>query len=109
MNNPLSWSGDQQSQLQPFHKELSIAQRIVVLTGAGISAESGIATFRGAGGFWGKYDVTQLATYSAFTRTPSLVWQFYAYRRETVLKAQPNPVSHSFILETKISLLHCTV
>ncbi|OQV14489.1 NAD-dependent protein deacylase sirtuin-5, mitochondrial [Hypsibius exemplaris] len=74
-----------------FHTELGKSQHIVCLTGAGISAESGIPTFRGAGGFWGKYSATELATLEAFQGNPSLVWQFYAYRRETVLKAQPNP------------------
>ncbi|XP_055343711.1 LOW QUALITY PROTEIN: NAD-dependent protein deacylase-like [Paramacrobiotus metropolitanus] len=82
---------NQNAQLQAFQQELARAKRVVVLTGAGISAESGISTFRGAGGFWGKYDVTQLATYPAFVDNPSLVWQFYAYRRETVLKSAPNP------------------
>ena len=82
-----------QKQLEEFGKELSAAKHIVALTGAGISAESGISTFRGAGGFWGKYDVTQLATYGAFVKDPSLVWRFYAYRRENVLQVKPNAVS----------------
>lgn len=61
--------------------------------GAGVSAESGIPTFRGAGGFWRKYQATDLATNSAFMKNPSLVWEFYHYRRELVLTKQPNAVS----------------
>ena len=71
---------------------LKKAQNIVVLTGAGISAESGIPTFRGSGGFWRSYQAQDLATVGAFQRSPSLVWEFYHYRRELVLTKQPNPV-----------------
>nr|CAD7452334.1 unnamed protein product [Timema tahoe] len=61
-----------------------------ILTGAGVSAESGVPTFRGAGGFWRKYVAQDLATPEAFTRNPSLVWEFYHYRRELVLTKHPN-------------------
>jgi len=62
----------------------------VVLTGAGVSAESGVPTFRGAGGFWRTYQATDLASPQAFQRSPSLVWEFYHYRRELVLTKKPN-------------------
>ncbi|KAF9638360.1 NAD-dependent histone deacetylase silent information regulator Sir2 [Lasiodiplodia theobromae] len=62
----------------------------MALFGAGLSAASGVPTFRGAGGFWREYDSTTLATPAAFFENPSLVWQFYNYRRHTALKAQPN-------------------
>ena len=68
------------------------AQHVVVLTGAGISAESGVPTFREAQtGLWAQYDPQELATPQAFRRNPRLVWEWYAWRRELVAKAQPNP------------------
>lgn len=63
---------------------------MVVLTGAGVSAESGVPTFRGAGGFWREYQAQDLATPQAFRRDPSLVWEFYHYRREVMLEKHPN-------------------
>lgn len=66
------------------------ARRIVVLTGAGISAESGVPTFRGAGGLWRTYRATDLATPEAFSRNPQLVWEFYNYRREVLQPLKPN-------------------
>lgn len=72
---------------------LQKAKNIVVISGAGISAESGVPTFRGAGGFWRKYQSQNLATPEAFKKSPSLVWEFYHYRRELVLTKQPNKVS----------------
>ena len=64
---------------------------VVVLTGAGVSAESGVPTFRGAGGFWREYAAQDLATPYAFRRDPSLVWEFYHYRREVMREKHPNP------------------
>jgi NAD-dependent deacetylase len=66
------------------------AHRVCVLTGAGISAESGIPTFRGAGGLWREFRAEQLATPEAFRRDPKLVWEWYDWRRGLVLAAQPN-------------------
>ncbi len=67
------------------------ATKIAVLTGAGISAESGVPTFREAQtGLWAKYDPQELATPQAFLRNPELVWKWYSWRRELVSKAQPN-------------------
>jgi len=68
------------------------ARHIAVLTGAGISAESGVPTFREAQtGLWAQYDPLELATPEAFRRNPKLVWQWYEWRRGLVSKAQPNP------------------
>lgn len=65
---------------------------MVALTGAGISAESGVPTFRDAQtGLWARYDPTDLATPQAFRRDPKLVWEWYAWRRGLVAQAQPNP------------------
>lgn len=63
---------------------------MVVLTGAGISATSGIPTFRSNGGLWRTYRFQDLATPEAFRRQPELVWEFYRWRQEGVFKAQPN-------------------
>lgn len=65
--------------------------RVVALTGAGISAESGVPTFRGPDGLWGRYRPEELATPEAFTRDPSRVWEWYAWRREVIARAEPNP------------------
>lgn len=62
----------------------------VIKVGAGLSASSGLATFRGSGGLWHNYDAMNLATPDAFYNDPSLVWQFYSYRRHCALKAKPN-------------------
>ena len=68
------------------------ARRILILTGAGISAESGIPTFREAGtGFWARYDPMDLATPEAFARDPRLVWSWYQWRRGLIRAADPNP------------------
>lgn len=66
------------------------SSRIVVLTGAGISAESGIPTFRGADGLWKKYRAEDLATPDAFARSPQLVWEWYDWRREIIGAKEPN-------------------
>jgi NAD-dependent deacetylase len=70
---------------------LKVARRVVVLTGAGISAESGVPTFRQAQtGLWAQYDPEELATPQAFHRNPKRVWDWYSWRRELVAKAMPN-------------------
>ena len=76
--------------LASFTEHLAGSTRIMALLGAGISASSGLPTFRGAGGYWRTYDATALATADAFRRDPGLVWQFYSYRRHMALNAKPN-------------------
>ncbi len=65
-------------------------KKIVILTGAGMSAESGIATFRGGGGLWNNYPVEQVATPEGFAANPSLVLEFYNQRRTELLNVEPN-------------------
>lgn len=65
------------------------------LAGAGVSAESGIPTFRGAGGLWRSFPPEALATPQAFVRRPSLVWEFYSWRREVVAACRPNRAHHA--------------
>lgn len=74
---------------------LGEAQKVCVLTGAGVSAESGVPTFRGADGLWKKYRVTELATPQAFSNNPELVWEFYNWRRELIARVKPNPAHYA--------------
>jgi NAD-dependent deacetylase len=77
-------------------ESLRKAQHVVVSTGAGVSAESGIPTFREAQtGLWTRYNPEELATPQAFRRNPRLVWEWYAWRRELIGRAQPNPGHHA--------------
>ena len=64
--------------------------RVLVITGAGVSAESGIPTFRGKAGYWRNFDAAKLATPEAFERDPKLVWEWYSERRQRVSNARPN-------------------
>ena len=85
--------------------------RVLVLTGAGVSAESGIPTFRGKNGYWRNFDPMKLATPEAFARDPELVWEWYRERRERIRNAQPNAAheaiaklakhAHEFLLVTQ--------
>lgn len=86
------------SDFSAFREKFGKAKNIVVLTGAGVSAESGVPTFRGAGGLWRKFAAQDLATPEAFARNPSLVWEFYHYRREVMASKHPNP-AHKAIAE----------
>lgn len=90
---PKIMASRQSSDIGKFREALKSAKDVVILSGAGISAESGIPTFRGAGGLWRKYQAASLATPEAFRDSPSLVWEFYHYRREVAAKAEPNAVS----------------
>lgn len=67
------------------------AQRLLVITGAGISAESGVPTFRDPGGWWKSHNPEQLATREAFEKDPAEVWRWYDARRAIVARAEPNP------------------
>ena len=76
----------------------SIKPKLVVLTGAGMSAESGISTFRDSGGLWDKYPVMDVASAEGFARNPALIHKFYNERRHELVKAQPN-AGHSGLAE----------
>jgi len=73
-----------------FIEKLKNAKNIVFFTGAGISAESGISTFRGKDGIWNKMKPEELANFDAFMRNPALVWEWYQHRRDIIHKSQPN-------------------
>lgn len=70
---------------------IASAQAVTILTGAGISADSGVPTFRGAGGLWRNVRAEDLATPEAFERNPRLVWEWYDWRRELIATTRPNP------------------
>lgn len=71
-------------------KRISAAKRVAVLTGAGISAASGIPTFRGSGGLWNGFRPEELATPQAYAQNPQKVWEWYAWRYAQVMQANPN-------------------
>ena len=77
-------------------EKIQKSQHLVILTGAGVSAESGIATFRDAlTGLWKKYEAETLASEQGFRADPALVWGWYEWRRKRVLQAQPNPAHYA--------------
>jgi NAD-dependent deacetylase len=79
-------------------RAIRASRRLVILTGAGVSKESGIPTFRDAlDGLWATYDPQQLATPDAFRRNPRLVWDWYEYRRGLLAGAQPNPAHRAIV------------
>src|SRR5215472_2672655 len=69
---------------------ISPDDRVFVLTGAGVSAESGIPTFRGVAGLWRNYRIEEVASPLAWARDPKLVWEFYSMRRQVARSARPN-------------------
>lgn len=84
-NTPMKFPAD-------LMRDLAAAKSVAVLTGAGISAESGVPTYRDAlTGLWAKYNPRELDTPGAFLRNPKLVWEWYVWRRQLVAQAQPNP------------------
>jgi NAD-dependent deacetylase len=87
---------------------LAEAKSIAILTGAGISAESGIPTFRGPGGVWRTYRAEELATPQGFARDPKLVWEWYDWRRSVISDAQPN-AGHMALAEIERRAAHYTL
>ena len=79
-------------------EKLKLAKSIIFFTGAGISAESGIDTFRGKGGLWNKMSAQELASFDGFMKNPNLVWEWYQYRRKIVRETEPN-AGHKTIAE----------
>src|SRR5205085_6611464 len=89
--------------VQRVQELLQGASSVVVLTGAGVSAESNIPTFRGNGGLWKQFRAEDLATPQGFARDPKLVWEWYDWRRQLIAAAKPNPGHHALAeLETRV-------
>jgi NAD-dependent deacetylase len=94
--------------MEKLRAQLKNARSIAVLTGAGVSAESGIPTFRGNGGLWKQFRAEDLATPEAFARDPKLVWEWYDWRRGLVAAAKPNS-GHLALAELEARSLRFTL
>src|ERR1039458_1743146 len=94
--------------LEQAREWLRSATAVAVLTGAGISAESGIPTFRGTGGLWRDYKPEDLATPEAFARDPRLVWEWDNWRRAAIQQAKPN-AGHAALVRLEIQKPHFTL
>ncbi len=81
----------QSDDLKRVRDRLEEAQSVFVITGAGVSAESGVPTFRTAGGIWNNIDPMKVATPEAFAADPKMVWEFYEHRRVNLAECTPNP------------------
>lgn len=81
--------------LQEARSRVAKARMITILTGAGISADSGVPTFRGPDGLWRNFRAEDLATPEAFQRNPKLVWEWYNWRREIIATKRPNPAHYA--------------
>ena len=77
--------------------QITRSSKVVVLTGAGISAESGIKTFRDSDGLWETHAIEDVATPYAWQKNPQLVWQFYQGRRKQLLEVKPNPAHEALV------------
>lgn len=77
--------------------KLRAAESVSVLTGAGVSAESGVPTFRGDDGLWKKFKPEELANFDAFIRNPELIWEWYKHRKQIVASIQPNPGHYALV------------
>lgn len=83
--------------------DIGAEERVFVLTGAGISAESGLPTFRDSNGLWSGHRVDEVATPEAWKKNPELVWRFYSMRRREAMQAVPNPAHHALtMLESRL-------
>lgn len=87
---------------------IKTASRIAVLTGAGISVESGVPTFRGDEGLWKQHKPEELATPEAFLRNPRLVWEWYDWRRQSIANAKPN-AGHRALVELECQKRYFTL
>lgn len=90
-DGPMSGLSLDPTSLRLARERLAAAERVLVLTGAGISAESDVPTFRGEGGLWEGHRPEELATPAAFAADPARVWRWYAWRRALIAGCEPNP------------------
>jgi NAD-dependent deacetylase len=93
-------------QLETAIERIRAARRLTILTGAGVSAASGVPTFRGTDGLWRQHRAADLATPQAFARNPRLVWEWYAWRREKVAGCRPNR-AHEVLATWTMRNPHC--
>ena len=83
--------------IQQIRERIQKTQGLAILTGAGISADSGVPTFRGPDGLWRNFRAEDLATPEAFARDPALVWEWYNWRRELISTKKPNPAHEALV------------
>ncbi|RKY83581.1 NAD-dependent protein deacylase [candidate division KSB1 bacterium] len=96
--------------IEKISRDLNNSKRVVAFTGAGISAESGIPTYRGKGGFWTKYDPDKYASIDYFEKDPSYYWSFFKESRKPILEnAKPNPAHYSLAELEKREKLRCVI
>lgn len=93
----MAWSASKNSLITQAARLLCNTRTLFVLTGAGVSAESGIPTFRGTDGLWKNFSAEQLATPAAFREDPRLVWEWYHWRQSIIQSAAPNPAHHALV------------
>lgn len=97
-----------ENKIKQLQQKLREAERVTVLTGAGISAESGVPTFRGEDGLWRSHNVMDLVTPHGFSRDPKLVWEFYNWRRSLINGITFNP-AHKALAELEAQVPHFTL
>ena len=97
-----------ENKLELLAARLRGSLRVTILTGAGVSAASGVPTFRGSGGLWRQFRAEDLATPTAFSRDPLLVWEWYAWRRDLIARCRPN-AAHDVIARWSRTFDRCTV
>lgn len=88
-------------EIKEIQDRIASARSITVLTGAGISADSGVLTFRGEGGLWKQFRAEELATPEAFDSHPEIVWEWYHWRRKIISEKRPNPAHDALVLLEK--------
>jgi NAD-dependent deacetylase len=84
-----------QDKIEKAREAIAGAYKIIIFTGAGISKESGVPTFREAGGLWEKFKAEDFATPEAFQKRPKEVWEWYRFRRQLAKKVEPNPAHYA--------------
>jgi NAD-dependent deacetylase len=89
-------------EIKAVARRLKATKKLLVCTGAGVSKESGIPTFRGDDGLWRQYRAEELATPQAFARNPKLVWEWYRWRQDIIKKAKPNGAHHAIVQLEKL-------
>lgn len=95
--------------LEAVAERIKESRYLVAFTGAGISKESGIPTFRGKDGLWAKYDPEELASWRGFLKNPKLVWEWYTWRMDLIGKAKPNPAHLGLAKLEKVGILKAVI
>lgn len=95
--------------MEDVARALARSSNAIAFTGAGISADSGVPTFRGPGGLWERYRPEELATPEAFARDPALVWRWYRWRQEVIYRAGPNPAHYALAELERLGVIKAVV